>query len=196
MVSHTLRAALCAGALLLLMPLSTRAEEFVTQSDVDYVDTSPLRWMPSNRYQRLLAGALPAGHEGNRVFRLCRVSKAQDLHLGKWMEGQCHIGYGGREEVYDQYELAAVADLKAFQRDYTWAAAPGATQGAPLPPAIAKAALGGGYEHGRPVKACLGLRGTERHAGKLIANRCNYGYGGAEVVTDQFAVLVPRRLFP
>ncbi|OAD19014.1 hypothetical protein THIOM_005373, partial [Candidatus Thiomargarita nelsonii] len=52
-------------------------------------------------------------------------------------------------------------------------------------------AIQGGWEaNGTPLPVCRAYRGNERHPGKVVSGRCNYGYGGRESSSSRYDVLV------
>ncbi len=52
-------------------------------------------------------------------------------------------------------------------------------------------AIQGGWEaNGTQLPVCRAYRGNERHPGKVVSGRCNYGYGGREISSSSYDVLV------
>jgi hypothetical protein len=59
-------------------------------------------------------------------------------------------------------------------------------------------AIQGGWDtNGTPLPVCRAYRGNERHPGKVVSGRCNYGYGGREISSSMSDVLVRQdHVFP
>lgn len=54
-------------------------------------------------------------------------------------------------------------------------------------------AIQGGWEaNGTQLPVCRAYRGNERHPGKVVNGRCNYGYGGREISSSMYDVLVEQ----
>jgi hypothetical protein len=60
------------------------------------------------------------------------------------------------------------------------------SSGAPLP----TNAVAGGEENGHPLYVCRGSYNGGIHPGKIVAGNCNIGFGGQEIVLQQYRVLV------
>ena len=64
-------------------------------------------------------------------------------------------------------------------------------QGGQVPPG----AFFGAYEPGRPVlPICQAAYQGGVHIGKVAGANCNFGYGGLEILSPQYAVLVIERV--
>lgn len=73
------------------------------------------------------------------------------------------------------------------ERPYFWALNPG--------PLMWQRAVIGGYEEGnRTLYICQALFNGTVQPGKVVSGRCNITYGGAEIVKDNFRVLIGRDL--
>ncbi|HEY5937382.1 MAG TPA: DM9 repeat-containing protein [Kofleriaceae bacterium] len=49
-----------------------------------------------------------------------------------------------------------------------------------------------GREHGVDLAVCRGLHGSGKHPGKVIGDKCYYGWGGKEHATTEFDYFVPQ----
>ena len=56
----------------------------------------------------------------------------------------------------------------------------------------AKGMIIGGAERGRSLPVCRGKYKSGTHPGKVVAGKCNIGWGGKEIVLRSFEVLVQR----
>ena len=69
----------------------------------------PYAWVDGPTYLQKdpqLANAVVGGSEGSRILRVCRAKLQDGTHPGKYFDGQCNIGWGGKEVVLTQgYEL-------------------------------------------------------------------------------------------
>lgn len=119
-------------------------------------------------------GALHAGGEPGRALYVCSGRYQGGFHPGKIVAGSCNIGWGGQEVVlHDYYILVGVYKAR-------WVPAGNGS--------IDPKALAGGRERGQPLFLCRApYQGIQ--PGKVVGGRCNFGYGGKEIVADQFEVL-------
>jgi len=51
-------------------------------------------------------------------------------------------------------------------------------------------AIPGGQEQGKPLAICAAPYRDGRHPGKVVGKTCNFGYGGAEIKSEKFDVLL------
>ena len=56
----------------------------------------------------------------------------------------------------------------------------------------AKGMITGGSETGRSLPVCRAAYKSGTHPGKVVAGKCNIGWGGKEIVLSTFEVLVQR----
>ena len=68
------------------------------------------------------------------------------------------------------------------QQGIGWVAGKGA--------AMPKGAVVGGKEPGRTLFVCRAPHNGGIHPGKVVAGKCNIGYGGKEIVSTKFQVMV------
>lgn len=135
-----------------------------------------LRWVPAT------GGAVPAnaiigGQEPGRTLPICRGAYNNGVHPGKVVAGKCNIGWGGREIELRQFEV-----LTGNAASIRWQAAPGGA----LPPGT----FAGGQEPGRLLYVCRAAYRSGIHPGKVVAGRCNIGWGGKEIVLGGYEVMV------
>jgi len=140
--------------------------------------TAHLTWATASSGQ-LPAGTFVGGSEPGRSLPICRAAYNGGVHPGKVVAGKCNIGWGGKEIVLTGYQ-AMVAAPNAFR----WAKAGGA-----LP---ANAVIGGS-EPGRTLPICRAAYNKGVHPGKVVAGKCNIGWGGKEIVLTSYEVLVPAQ---
>ena len=127
--------------------------------------------------------AVAAGWEGRVKRNVCMAEHFNGdtvlgIHPGKVVTGKCNYGYGGREfAARDFWVLKGYHPLVHWKRTTGYAG---------------KDNVVGGYERGRLLHVCRGYRNGSTHPGKLIGNRCNYGYGHKEISTGTYDVFVRR----
>ncbi len=135
--------------------------------------SEPLRWTALKKDDPVPRAALVGGDEGGRPLYVCRAPYAGGLHPGKVVSGSCNIGYGGKEVGLDRFEVA----LDARGR---WVPADRGLD----------AAVVGGREGDRPLLLCRAPFQGGTHPGKVVGARCNFGYGGKEVISGQYDIYV------
>ena len=82
---------------------------------------------------------------------------------------------------------APMAKAETVKIGINWAASTGG-----LP---ADAFIGGSENNGsRKLAVCRAAYQGGTHPGKVVAGKCNIGWGGKEIVLNAFEVLVPRSL--
>ena len=141
-------------------------------------------WLPAAN------GAVPpnaiiGGNEPGRTLPVCRAIYNKGVHPGKVVGKNCNFGYGGKELLAAQYDVLVgnPALLNKTPQLVRWIAA----QGGQVPPG----AFFGAYEPGRPIlPICQAPYQGGVHVGKVVGRNCNFGYGGLEVLSPQYAVLV------
>lgn len=116
------------------------------------------------------------GSERGRKLAVCRASYKGGTHPGKVVAGKCNIGWGGKEIVIRKYQVMTNKGVKL-----SWAKGPSA-----------KGMVIGGKERGRSLPVCRGKYKGGTHPGKVVAKKCNIGWGGKEIVLRSFEVLVQR----
>ncbi len=147
----------------------------------------PVLWVPATNGM-VPANAIIGGREPGRSLPVCRAIYNKGVHPGKVVEKNCNFGYGGKEVLAPQYDVlvgnpAVLTQSPQFVR---WIAA----QGGQVPPG----AFFGAYEPGRPIlPICQAPYQGGVHVGKVVASNCNFGYGGREVLSPKYAVLVVGR---
>lgn len=124
-------------------------------------------------------GAAAGGREPGRSLSICRAIHEGGTHPGKVVAGRCHFGYGGREVVASRFEVLV------DQGRGRWVAAAGG--------GLPDGALVGGREPGRDLVVCRAPHEGGVHPGKVVARRCNIGWGGKEFRLADFEVLVMKR---
>lgn len=134
-----------------------------------------LNWVPSQKGSPLPRGAVYGGDNGDGTsLYVCRANYNGGTHPGKLYAGNCNIGWGGKEIVIGRYEVLVGSTF--------W--------DAPTP--------GGGIVGGdngdrrTPLVICRVAHRGGQHPGKLLAGKCNFGWGGQEIVSPTYQVLYPN----
>ena len=123
------------------------------------------------------SGAISGGSEPGRTLWVCRASYNNGVHPGKIVAQNCNIGWGGKEITLRNYEV-----LTGNSSAVRWVAASNG--------AIPAGAVAGGSEPGRTLYICRARYNNGVHPGKVVANNCNIGWGGAERLINSYEVLV------
>ena len=128
-------------------------------------------------------GGLPADafiggseNNGSRKLAVCRAAYKGGTHPGKVVAGKCNIGWGGKEIVIGKFEVMTNKGVTL-----AWVKGPSA-----------KGMIIGGSERGRSLPVCRAKYKSGTHPGKVVAGKCNIGWGGKEIVLSTFEVLVQR----
>lgn len=122
------------------------------------------------------ANAFVGGYEKGRALVVCRAAHEKGTHPGKVVDGRCNIGWGGKEVVLSSFEVLTVSGFTNWvaQKDGNYP----------------KDAVVGGQEPGRSLVVCRAAHLGGLHPGKIVGKNCNIGYGGAEVLKNDYEVLV------
>lgn len=150
--------------------------------------TYPVKWVPAANGM-VPANAIIGGNESGRTLPVCRASYQQGVHPGKVVGKNCNFGYGGKEVLASQYEVLVGNSSVLIQipQLVRWVT----VQRGYVPPG----AFFGAYEPGRPnMSICQAAYQGGVHVGKVVEGNCNFGYGGREVLSPQYAVLVVERI--
>lgn len=134
-------------------------------------------WIGMHTGAPLPVDAVVAGGEpSNGPFYVCRGNYHGGMHPGKLIRGTCNISWGGTEVSMTHYEvLVSRAPMHWVSGSY-----------GNVPPG----ALEGGYEHHNRLFICQADYHGGTHTGKLIGQNCNFGWGGREILTPYYRVLV------
>jgi hypothetical protein len=132
-----------------------------------------LAWVRGN------GGAIPVnavigGQEPGRNLPVCHGSYQNGVHPGKVVAGKCNIGWGGHEIQLTNFEILTNNSAKL-----RWVNGPSAA-----------GMVIGGQEPGRSLPICRGSYQNGVHPGKVVAGKCNIGWGGKEITLQTFEVLV------
>jgi hypothetical protein len=147
----------------------------------------PVLWVPAANGV-VPANAIIGGNETGRTLPVCRARYNQGVHPGKVVGKNCNFSTGGKEVLAPQYEVLVgnPAALTQNPQLVRWIAA----QGGQVP----TGAFSGGNEPGRSILLiCQAPYQGGVHVGKVLGGNCNFGYGGREVLSPQYAVLVVGR---
>ena len=130
------------------------------------------------RNGRVPSGSFVGGQEPGRKLYVCRTVYKKGTHPGKVVAGKCNIGWGGKERALKSFQV-----LVATSKSFRWQTA---KTGARLP----KGTFIGGKERGRVLPVCRTSHKGGWHPGKIVAGKCNIGWGGKEIVSSRYQVLV------
>jgi len=136
------------------------------------------------------AGAFPAGISSNtsvsdRHLYACRGEYKNSIQPGKLWKSWCHIGWGGKEVLLNEYEVLVTAP---GNMNLIWLFS---GTGEPKPANL----VYGGYNDmsegygGYPLDICRTAYKGGVHPGKLWKDMCHIGWGGKEVYLKDYQVL-------
>lgn len=119
-----------------------------------------------------------AGHEANGApLYVCRASYNGGVHPGKVVAGSCNIGWGGKEIVLHSFEVLSTNALRE----------PGIWTSGIVP---GHSYYSAGHEaNGTSLYICRASYRGGLHPGKVVAGKCNFGWGGNEIALPAFEVL-------
>ncbi|MFK8015709.1 MAG: DM9 repeat-containing protein [Gammaproteobacteria bacterium] len=120
------------------------------------------------------ANAVVGGRESGRNLIVCRARHNSGVHPGKVVAGNCNIGWGGKELVKTSYEVLANDGA-----NIRWV-----REVSPRGQVI------GGNEPGRQLVICRAAYNGGLHPGKIVAGKCNIGWGGKEIQLGNPEILV------
>ncbi|MBD1908675.1 DUF3421 domain-containing protein [Funiculus sociatus GB2-A5] len=125
-------------------------------------------------------GAVVGGKENGSSLYICRTEYKNGVHPGKVVSNNCNFGWGGQEILQPNYEvLTAPRSVKI-----NWIAA----SNGQVPAGFIVA----GYEGGQSLILCRAAYKGGVHPGKVVANNCNFGWGGKEILSPNYQVAVLR----
>ena len=133
-------------------------------------------WVPG-KGASMPKGAVAAGKEPGRTLFVCRANHARGIHPGKVVAGKCNFGYGGREILSTKFQVMVNRGARIG-----WVP----PRGGKLP----SNAYVGGKEPGRTLFVCRAPHNGGIHPGKVVAGKCNIGYGGKEIVSTKYEAMV------
>lgn len=85
---------------------------------VFFLQTTPLRWLPSTSSSQLPADALVLAQRDNYAVYACRADLFGGIHPGQWYRGKCLITYGGKVYPQQHYEVLTGANkMLAWRSD-------------------------------------------------------------------------------
>jgi len=138
-----------------------------------------LEWLDMSEGDPLPMNAVIGGYQPRprATLYVCRAFYQNGMHPGKLFNGRCNIGWGGSEIVMSDYQVLVA------RGSLNWVPA---RQGY-VP---TNAVQGGDNGDGTPLYVCqINYRGGT-HPGKIVGRNCNIGWGGREVVSPFYNVLV------
>ena len=140
--------------------------------------------LPAPKWVTVRNGKLPkgvfiGGRERGRRLPVCHAAYKKGIHPGKVVAGKCNISWGGKERLIKTFQVL-VASPKSFRWVKTAARLP-------------KNAYIGGKEGGRQLAVCRVPFKGGIHPGKVVAAKCNIGWGGKEHALRPYEALVRVR---
>jgi hypothetical protein len=120
--------------------------------------------------------SINANVNGEPRMPICRGWHQNGVHPGKVVGNNCNIAWGDQEITLPQYEVLA-GSIKGLG----WV--PSANGSMPKRPVY------GGQEPGRQLAVCRSHYNGAMHAGKLLGNGCQLGWGGRAVLLSTYQVL-------
>ena len=124
---------------------------------------------------RIPDNAVEGGRDQGNTLYICRAGYQDGTHIGKVVNRKCNIGWGGREVVLDDFAVLVQGGR------VRWVG-----PGQRLP----RGAVFAGRCPDGDMYVCRGGYRGGTHLGKLFKGKCNIGYGGKEVVLDNYQVLI------
>lgn len=124
------------------------------------------------------------GVETHRSLAVCRCDYNGAMHPGKVVGKACNIGWGGKEIIVEKFEILVNKGVTELH----WTKTNG-----PLP----KNAVQAGSEKGMALYVGRAHHQNGTHPGKVFSagksNICNIGWGGKEITSNSFEVLVANK---
>ena len=136
---------------------------------------------------RMPPGAVKGGHAPDGELYVCRGRHRDGVHPGKMYHGRCLIGWGGHEVALSNFEVLTAGGGGGgggWSGGLQWVRASRGRH-----PGFC---VRGGNARGFDQCVCRGRYGNGVHVGKTFHGKCNIGWGGKEVVMDDYEVLISR----
>jgi hypothetical protein len=135
----------------------------------------PLSWSKG----AVPANAVLAAGTKAQPMHICRLPMPdKNVHPGKAVNGNCYVGFGGKEIK----KPLAEAEVLASSAPVGWADVKGGK--------VPASALSAGTANGVAMHFCRAKHeGKTPVAGKEWKGNCYYGYGGKEIKTTEFQVM-------
>lgn len=156
-----------------------RVGKGIKQHHSKHYSNEDLYWVAMEPGQDVPNNAVVGGSQYNpsSTFYVCHANYHGGTHPGKYLNGNCNISWGGREVVISQgYEILV------SRSSLGWTSASNGS--------IPDNAIEGGYEGNNPLYVCQANYRNGTHTGKIIGRNCNFGWGGKEVMSTNYNVLV------
>jgi len=119
-----------------------------------------------------------AGHDTDGApLYVCRASYNGGVHPGKVVAGKCNITYGGQEIPMERFAVL----MGQLANPRLWA--PG------FSPNNANFPAGVDSDRTTTLYVCRASYNNGLHPGKVVAGKCNIGWGGQEIILTNFEVL-------
>lgn len=115
--------------------------------------------------------AVIAGNENGAPLYACRANHNGGLHPGKVVGESCNFGYGGKEIVSKKFDVLVGGGT--WERVHS---------------NLESAYPAGAEKTGETLYLCRGEYQGGIHPGKLVAGKCNIGYGRKEISLTDYEV--------
>lgn len=153
---------------------------------------SPIAWVDFSG--QTPGNAVDGGEEPGRKLGVCRAEAPNGWHPGKLIDGRCSIGFGGKEVPLTSFQVLVQQAAPVARIEIPVPGAPvvplvisWVPKAAPIAAPLRSVMAGG--EPGRLLGICRAAHQNGVHPGKLIGDRCSIGWGGAEVMLEQYEVM-------
>ncbi len=143
----------------------------------EYYHNRDVVWLNMLPGGRLPLDAVVSGHQPQlpHTMYVCHARYHDGVHPGKLVGTRCNISWGGREIPLAHYEVLV------SRIPLAWVS----TNDGYIP----RSAIPGGFEGDHTLFICQANYRGGVHAGKVVANNCNFGWGGREIVMPNYRVL-------
>jgi len=132
-----------------------------------------LRWVAVQN-GRIPSNAVEGGQDKGQAIYICRAQYQDGIHIGKVVNRRCNVGWGGREAVLNDFQVLVGRIRSHWVRT-----------GQRLP----RGAVFAGRCPEGDLYVCRGTYKNGMHIGKFYKGKCNVGWGGKEVILDDFELL-------
>jgi hypothetical protein len=122
--------------------------------------------------------AISGGWENDHALPVCRVEIDGQMHPGKVHMFMCHFAFDGAEYLSDEFAILTKTESDAE----VWSAL-AITDGDDV------VRSGENKDQALHFPVCRAPWKGGLHPGKLAGSKCHFGYGGRELVADEYEVL-------
>jgi len=135
--------------------------------------------LKNRRGQPIAENALRGGEDNEGVpLYVCRAKRDGEVFAGNTNTGACSVGAGGKEQVFNQYEI--VAGVTGI-----WRNAKSESPDLKL--------FNAGLDEDKPVYVCRARFSGGAHTGTIINGKCSFGWKGVAQEIPEYEVLYVNR---